>query len=389
MTTTAANRLRALGLVVLGLASGAAGTYIRRTDDIPGATLLGAVWQLVAIVLGVKLARSRLSPATVRGAFAAGAVVALFEGFLVYRIALAPLHPEPQNVPSVARPAPAGRWTEAAEHARWIVRETLSDQNLPGLSVAVGADGSIAWAEGFGWADVKQRRPVTPEMRFRMGTGSTLLTAAGARRLVEQGKLKLEAPLQPVRVDDQDARFRQRCEQPTDPVSASIARAAGQPFLTFMQEAVFRPLGMDDTGAESSTKENPEHIGEPEEDPPVLNIIHDGLLTPLGGGRKYGPETIATVYVPRFGTDPGRGVERMRPRNYSCFAGSMAFYSTPSDLVRFGLANEGGGDGELVGGRVMSLIARPDRGIVVAVMSNVTHADTSMLARRVAAAFSP
>jgi hypothetical protein len=77
----------------------------------------------------------------------------------------------------------------------------------------------------------------------------------------------------------------------------------------------------------------------------------------------------------------------MRPRNYSCFAGSMAFYSTPSDLVRFGLANNGGGDGELLGGRVMSLLTLPDRRVVVAVMSNVTHADTSVVAQRVAAAF--
>jgi hypothetical protein len=79
----------------------------------------------------------------------------------------------------------------------------------------------------------------------------------------------------------------------------------------------------------------------------------------------------------------------MRPRNYSCFAGSMAFYSTPSDLVRFGLANNGGGDGELVGGRVMSLLRRSDGRVVVAVMSNVTHADTSAIAQRVAAAFAP
>ena len=77
----------------------------------------------------------------------------------------------------------------------------------------------------------------------------------------------------------------------------------------------------------------------------------------------------------------------MRPRNYSCFGGSMAFYSTPSDLVRFGLANHGVGDGDLVGGRVMSLLTLPDDGVVVAVMSNVTHADTSVIAQRVAAAF--
>ena len=386
MTSTVTNLLKALALFVLGVAMVAAGIYIRRTDDLPGATLLGVVSLLASIVLGVKIARNRLSASTVRAAFAVGVLVALFEGFLVYRIA-APLHPEPQNVPSAVQSAPSSEWTQAVEHARQVVRAALSDQNLPGLSVAVGAGGTVAWAEGFGWADIKQRRPVTPDMRFRMGTGSTLLTAVAARMLMEQGKLKLDSPIQTVSVDDEDPRFRQRCEQPVDAVSAAIAHAAGQPFLTFMQQQVFQPLGMNNTAAESSTEENPEHVGEPEEDAPILNIIHDGLLTPLGGGRRYGPETIATVYIPRFGTDPRRGVERMRPRNYSCFAGSMAFYSTPSDLVRFGLANNGVGDGELVGGWVMSLLTLPDRGVVVAVMSNVTHADTSVIAQRVAAAF--
>lgn len=390
MTSTVTNLLETLALFVLGVAMVAAGIYIRRTDDLPGATLLGVVSLLASIVLGVKIARNRLSARTVRAAFAVGVLVALVEGLLVYRIALAaPLHPEPLNVPSAVQSAPSSEWTQAVEHARQVVRAALSDQNLPGLSVAVGAGGTVAWAEGFGWADIKHRRPVTPDIRFRMGTGSTLLTAAGARMLIEQGKLKLDSPIQTVSVDDDDPRFRQRCEQPVDAVSAAIAHAAGQAFLTFMQQQVFQPLGMNDTAAESSTEENPEHVGEPEEDAPILNIIHDGLLTPLGGGRRYGPETIATVYIPRFGTEPRRGVERMRPRNYSCFAGSMAFYSTPSDLVRFGLANNGVGDGELVGGSVMSLLTLPDRGVVVAVMSNVTHADTSVIAQRVAAAFAP
>jgi CubicO group peptidase (beta-lactamase class C family) len=388
MASTVPNLLKALALFVLGVAIVGAGTYIRRTDDLPGASLLGAVSLLASIVVGVKIARNRLSARTVRAAFAVGVLVALFEGFLVYRIAFAaPLHPEPRGVPSAVHSAPSPRWTQAVEQARQVVRAALSDQNLPGLSVAVGAGGTVAWAEGFGWADLKHRRPVTPDMRFRMGTGSTLLTAAGAGMLTELGKLKLASSIPTVSVDDDDPRFRQRCEQPVDAVSAAIADAAGQPFLTFMQRQVFQPLGMNNTGAESSTEENPEHVGEPEEDAPILSIIHDGLLTPLGGGRRYGPDTIATLYRPRFGTDPRRGVERMRPRNYSCFGGSMAFYSTPSDLVRFGLVNDGGGDGELAGGRVMSLLTLPDRGVVVAVMSNVTHAGTSESAQRVAAAF--
>jgi hypothetical protein len=66
----------------------------------------------------------------------------------------------------------------------------------------------------------------------------------------------------------------------------------------------------------------------------------------------------------------------------------MAFYSTPSDLVRVGLAtNPGSVDGELAGGMVMSLMTRRDRGIVIAVMSNIAHANTSSLALRIANAF--
>jgi len=86
----------------------------------------------------------------------------------------------------------------------------------------------------------------------------------------------------------------------------------------------------------------------------------------------------------------------MRPHNLSCYAGSMAFFSTPSDIVRFGLAANNGKvrepgtvdhDGELFGGRVVSLVTSPQRDIVVAVASNVTHADTSALALKVAEAF--
>jgi hypothetical protein len=66
----------------------------------------------------------------------------------------------------------------------------------------------------------------------------------------------------------------------------------------------------------------------------------------------------------------------------------MAFYSTPSDLVRFGLATKADGvNGELAGGSVMSLVTRSDKGIVVAVASNIAHANTAALALTVADVF--
>ena len=69
-------------------------------------------------------------------------------------------------------------------------------QNLPGLSIAVGVGGEIVWGEGFGWADLEKRLPVSPETKFRMGTASIALTSAGVGLLLEQGRLRLDDEIQ-------------------------------------------------------------------------------------------------------------------------------------------------------------------------------------------------
>ena len=78
----------------------------------------------------------------------------------------------------------------------------------------------------------------------------------------------------------------------------------------------------------------------------------------------------------------------MYMRDLACCAGGMAFYSTPSDLARFARATKADSvNGELAGGSVMSLVTRRDNGIVVAVASNIAHADTAALAMKVADGF--
>jgi hypothetical protein len=121
----------------------------------------------------------------------------------------------------------------------------------------------------------------------------------------------------------------------------------------------------------------------------------------------------ATYYIPRsrtwFGPHPvyRYALHESHPRNLSCYAGSMAFFSTPADLVRFELGLNGGRllrpatvqsleafgrradgyDGELMGARIMSVVTVRERGIVVAAMSSMTSADTSAVARKVGDAF--
>jgi serine beta-lactamase-like protein LACTB, mitochondrial len=360
------------------------------------------------------------------------------------------LHPEVNRVPSVTRGDPSQEWARAVDRARDIVRAGLAERNLPGLSAAVGVGDELVWAEGFGWADLEKRVSVTPNHRFRIGTASTVLTSAAVGLLIESGALKLDEEIQtyvpefpkkqwPVTLrqlmghlagvatdgGDEGPLFSERCERPVEGlqffadrellfepgtqyryssygwivISAAVEAAAGKPFLTFMHDQIFNPLGMRDTREESATKEIPDR---------------------------------ATFYFPRFAADPRYGPDVMRDIDLSCYAGSSAFLSTPSDLVRFGIAitrgkllrpatvqllqtsqrlRSGeetgyslgwdlenvalagaqtraiGHDGETLGGMVASLMTFPERGIVVAVASNISYADTFSLALGIAQAF--
>jgi CubicO group peptidase (beta-lactamase class C family) len=107
-----------------------------------------------------------------------------------------PIHPNAQEAPSVASAAPAPAWTAAVEESRRTVRAFLTEQNPPGLSVAVGIGGEIVWAEGFGWRDIENRVKVTPDTRFRIGTASAMLTSAAVGLLMEQKRLNLDEEIQ-------------------------------------------------------------------------------------------------------------------------------------------------------------------------------------------------
>jgi CubicO group peptidase (beta-lactamase class C family) len=379
-----------------------------------------------------------------------GAVVGgIFAIFMYMSATATPLHPNAQAVESVADSDPLPGWTSAVESGRQIARAGVTEQNLPGLSVAVAVDGDIVWAEGFGWADLEQRRPVTPTHRFRIGTASKVLTSAAVGLLVEQQRLNLDAEIQtyvpefpkkpwPVTLrqlmahvagvgndsGDEGPLYSQHCERPLDAfpafadrdlffepgtqyrysnyswivVSAAIEAVAREPFLTFMQEQVFDVLDLRDTRAEEA-KDIPDR---------------------------------ATFYFPRFAADPRYGPDVMRDIDLSCYAGASVFLSTPSDLVRFASAINGGKllqpatvellqtsqrltsgqetgyglgwdletvtllgaptrvvgyDGQMFGGTASSLMTFPDRGLVVAVSANTSYADTPSLALKIAEAF--
>ena len=71
----------------------------------------------------------------------------------------------------------------------------MREEDIPGLAIALIRDGEVVWTQGFGVANAITRRPVTPETLFEVASNSKVVTAYIALRLVDQGILSLDEPL--------------------------------------------------------------------------------------------------------------------------------------------------------------------------------------------------
>jgi CubicO group peptidase (beta-lactamase class C family)/imidazolonepropionase-like amidohydrolase len=71
----------------------------------------------------------------------------------------------------------------------------LKERGTPGAAVAVIKDGQVVYSKGYGVASSETGAPVTPEMLFRLGSTTKMLTAAALVTLAAQGRLKLDEPL--------------------------------------------------------------------------------------------------------------------------------------------------------------------------------------------------
>ena len=64
---------------------------------------------------------------------------------------------------------------------------------IPGGALAVARDGRLVMARGYGLGDVERNEPVQPDSLFRIASVSKPITSAAVLKLVEDGRLDLEA----------------------------------------------------------------------------------------------------------------------------------------------------------------------------------------------------
>lgn len=75
-----------------------------------------------------------------------------------------------------------------------IVPQQLARENIAGATISVVKDGKLLYSQGYGYSDVANKKPVSPEKTlFRPGSISKLFTWTAVMQLQEQGKLDLDA----------------------------------------------------------------------------------------------------------------------------------------------------------------------------------------------------
>ncbi len=73
------------------------------------------------------------------------------------------------------------------------ILDRMKFYNVPGVSVAVISNYRIDWAKGYGVMDTQTKKPVTEKTLFVAGSVSKPVAAMGTLRLVDEGKLSLDA----------------------------------------------------------------------------------------------------------------------------------------------------------------------------------------------------
>ncbi len=84
---------------------------------------------------------------------------------------------------------------ELTAEQRMIVEQVMASEEIPGVSVAMVKDGEIIHAEGFGYARLADRAPMTPETVQAIASLTKSFTGVAIMQLVERGLLSLDEPV--------------------------------------------------------------------------------------------------------------------------------------------------------------------------------------------------
>jgi len=77
------------------------------------------------------------------------------------------------------------------ETAERTIKSFMHKWSIAGASIAISANGKLAYAKGFGYSDTASKDLVQPYSKFRLASISKLVTAVAIMKLREEGKIDL------------------------------------------------------------------------------------------------------------------------------------------------------------------------------------------------------
>jgi CubicO group peptidase (beta-lactamase class C family) len=90
---------------------------------------------------------------------------------------------------------PIAKAKKALEGFDDIVIKGLAQINVPGAAVAVVKDNEVVFAKGFGFRNLENKLPMTPDTLMAIGSSSKAFTTFALGTLVDQGKVEWDKPV--------------------------------------------------------------------------------------------------------------------------------------------------------------------------------------------------
>jgi len=99
------------------------------------------------------------------------------------------------KIPAHCSVADSGFQREIGLGRRFIKKYMLENQS-PSFSLAVAWKGKLIWSEAFGYINLEEKIPATPETRYRINSVSKPITAAALAKLYEAGLIAPDSTVQ-------------------------------------------------------------------------------------------------------------------------------------------------------------------------------------------------
>jgi len=239
------------------------------------------------------------------------------------------------------------------ENIRVMIKGLAENPYIPSIAVGVSYKHQIIWQEAFGLADIENEIPATPQTMYSVASVTKPLTAAAILRLAEMGKLHLDNPVNQYLSGTQLQGFAGNADSTT--VRRVLNHTGGLPlhYQFFYSDAPYERPDMEETirrygiltfrPGDRYQYSNIgygilDHVIQTVSGKSYSEFMEQEIFRPLGMNNSY-------VGIPAEKNDKQavRYGNEMRPLPFYDFdhRGASAVYSTVHDLLRFGIFSIG------------------------------------------------